>query len=76
MCFCVYLCSGGCINNCEIYGEGLADKIIFKSMVTSAAVHSKAVNLLLFTHCSLLFPWSVGVLCYALVLLCSTLCHF
>ena len=44
--------------------------------VAQAAVRSKAVALLLLLliHCLLLLPLFVGVLCFVLVLLFSTLC--
>ena len=42
--------------------------------VASAAVHSKAVVLLLLIYCLLLLPLFVGVLCLVLVLLFRTLC--
>ena len=40
-----------------------------------AAVRSEADVLLLLIYCLLLLPLFVGVICLALVLLCSTLCH-
>ena len=42
--------------------------------MASAAVHSKAVVLLLMIHCLLLLPLFLGFLCLVLVLLPSTLC--
>ena len=39
--------------------------------MTLVAVRSKAVVLLLLSHCLLLLPLFVGVLCFILVLLCS-----
>ena len=44
--------------------------------MTKAAVHSKAVVLLLLIRCLLLPPLFVGVLCLILVLLCSTLVSY
>ena len=43
-------------------------------MLTYAAVHSKAVVLLLLIQCLMLLPLFVGVLCLSLVLLFCTLC--
>ena len=52
--------------------EDLASKIKLSLPVASAAVHSKAVVLLLLMHCSLLLPVLWGFMCLVLVLLCST----
>ena len=46
-------------------------KNALKLSVAWAAVHSKAVILLLLIHCLLLVPLFTGVLCLVLVLLCS-----
>ena len=48
-----------------------ASKNACKSPVTSVAVRSKAVVLLLLSHCLLLFQLFVEVLCLGRVLLCS-----
>ena len=42
------------VNNCRIYGEDLDSKTNLSTPMVSAAVHSKAVFLLLFTHWLLL----------------------
>ena len=44
--------------------------------VAKAAVHSKAVVLLLLTYCFMYLPLFVGVLCWVFVLVCITLCLF
>ena len=54
------------VNNCRIYAEDLDSKINLSTPVASAAVHFKAVFLLLFIHWLLLLPLVVFllVLCF------------
>ena len=51
-------------------------KMHLSTPVALAAIHSKAVVLLLSIYCLMYFSLFVGVLCFSFVLLCITLCPF